>query len=379
MPRFRFALLALVLLVVQPLLAKIYYVGSCKTVAYSTIGAAVAAVPAGSIIDVCPGTYAEQVVISQPLTLQGFASGGSSRAIIAMPSAGLTTTTSVTFGTVAAQVEVNAGPVNITGITVDGTATSSICPGVEDIGIFYASGASGTLNEVETQFQGCNSAGIGILAENGSPVSTSVTVENSNTNLSSYAGIFLASAQQPSTLKAIIKNNYIVQNSGFGISTGSSITATISNNVVYANYANSGMLLGGASTATGNTVTGGGSGFRLGNGATVSGNTVTGAGGGIWVDGAATVSGNHISNGTFGIVIAVPGSTVQNNFMSQVQIGIEFQCVTATVSGNTVGGPGDMGPGVGFDQFPGTSTGTNKFYNVATLASGCTSASKAVR
>ena len=80
MRRFHFVLSALVLLVAQPLLAKTYYVGSCKTGAYSTISAAVAAVPADSIIDVCPGTYPEQVVISQPLTLQGIASGGSAQA-----------------------------------------------------------------------------------------------------------------------------------------------------------------------------------------------------------------------------------------------------------------------------------------------------------
>ncbi|MGB9233831.1 MAG: NosD domain-containing protein [Terriglobales bacterium] len=368
MRRLHFALLALILLVAQPLLAKTYYVGSCKTGAYSTIGAAVAAVPAGSIVDVCPGTYPEQVVISQPLTLQGYASGGSSQAIIAMPGAGLTTTTSIIFGTVAAQVEVNAGPVNITGITVDGNAANSICPGVQDIGVFYGSGASGTVNEVQTQFQDCNGLGVGIWAENGNQAETTVTIENSNTTLASYAGIYLAG----STLKATVKNNYIVQNSSYGIA-GNHITgSTISGNVVYANSANSGIDLSGASTATGNVITGGNAGILLGDGPTVSGNTITGAGGGIWLDGVATVTSNHISNSTFGILTAVSGSTIQNNFMSQVEIGIEFFCSTATVTGNTVGGPGDMGPGVGFDEFTGTSTGNNKFYNVATFTTaGC--------
>ncbi len=369
MRRFHFALLALVLLVAQPLLAKTYYVGSCKTGAYSTIGAAVAAVPAGSIVDVCPGTYPEQVVISQPLTLQGVASGGSSQAIITMPATGLTTTTSIVFGTVAAQLEVTAGPVNITGITVDGTATISNCPAVYDIGIFYASGSSGTLNEVETQFQECNSAGVGIFAENGSQVSTSVTIENSNTTFSSYAGIGACCTE---SMNATIKNNYIVQNSGYGIY-GNHATMTISDNVVYAIYTARGMTLGGAGiTAKGNTINGGETGFLLGDGVTVSSNTVTGAGAGIWLDGASTATSNHISYGTFGIVIAVPGSTIKNNFISQEDIGIEFDCVTATVSGNTIGASGgNGGPGTGFDQFPGTSIGTNKIYNVPTLATGC--------
>jgi hypothetical protein len=367
MPRLHFALLGLVLVVAQPLLATTYYVGTCKTGAFGSIGAAVAGVSAGSIIDVCPGTYPEQVIISQPLTLQGFASGGSSQVVIAMPSSGLTTTTSVIFGTVAAQIAVTAGPVNITGITVDGTANSSNCPGVQDVGIFYATGSSGTLNQVETRYQECNSAGIGMFVENGSGTANSVTIQNSNVNLSSWAGIYVCGVP-PSTLNAAIKNNYVIANSGFGIATDCNTSATISNNVVNASSAISGIILiMGTATVTGNTVTGGGSGIRPSTaGARISGNTVTGAGGGIWIDAAATVTANHIANGTFGIVLAVPGATVQSNFITQEQIGIEFQCVTGTVSGNTINGPG-----TGFDQFPGTSTGTNKFYNVAMVKTGC--------
>ncbi len=369
MPRLPLAFLILILSVAQPLLAKTYYVGTCKTGAYPTIGAAVAAVPAGSIIDVCPGTYPEQVVISQPLTLQGFASGGSSQANITIPASGLTTTSSIVFGTVAAQVEVTAGPVNITGITVDG-ATSSGCLGAPVVGVFYAAGSSGTLNEVETQLQSCNTAGVGILAENGSETPTSVTIENSNTTLSGAAGIYVCG----SVLAANIKNNYLFENSGNAITTDCNATATISGNVVDALYAIRGILLmAPSSTVTGNTVTGAPI-VPAANGVVVSGNTVTASGAGIWVDGAAKVTSNHISNGTFGIVIAVLGSTVQNNFISQEQVGINFQCVTATVSGNTIAGSGVNSPGTGFSQFPGTSTGTNKFYNVATLTTGCTAA-----
>ncbi len=368
MPRFRFALLGLVLLVVQPLLARTYYVGSCKTGAFSTIGAAVAAVPAGSTIDVCPGTYPEQVVISQPLTLQAVVSGGSSQAIIAMPASGLVTTTSVRFGTLAAQVEVTAGPVNITGITVDGTAISSNCPTVEDVGIFYGSGASGTLNHVETRFQNCNSTGIGMYAENNSGSSASVTIENSNINYSSWTGIYVC-AISPSTLNAAIKSNSLTANSTFGIATDGNTTATVSDNVVDASGSISGIILiMGSATVTGNTVIGGDSGIRPSTaGARVSGNTITGAISGIWIDAASTVTSNHISNGSFGIGLAVPGATVQGNVITQEQqIGIDFQCVTGTVSGNTINGAG-----IGFDEFPGTSTGTNKFYNVATLTNGC--------
>ena len=45
---------------------------SCATASYSTIQSAVNAAPAGGTVIVCPGTYTEDVIISQPLKLQGF-------------------------------------------------------------------------------------------------------------------------------------------------------------------------------------------------------------------------------------------------------------------------------------------------------------------
>ena len=44
---------------------------SCRSAAFKTIQSAVNAAPAGSTVVVCPGTYHEQVVIAQPLTLTG--------------------------------------------------------------------------------------------------------------------------------------------------------------------------------------------------------------------------------------------------------------------------------------------------------------------
>jgi hypothetical protein len=44
---------------------------SCGTAAFRTIQSAVIAAPAGSTVVACPGTYAEQVVVTKPLSLQG--------------------------------------------------------------------------------------------------------------------------------------------------------------------------------------------------------------------------------------------------------------------------------------------------------------------
>lgn len=202
MRHFHFALLSVVLFVAaQPLVAATYYVGNCKIGAYSTIQAAVNAVPADSTIGVCPGTYAEQVVISKALSLRGATYQNSSKVVIAMPSAGLATTSS---GTVAAQVEVTAGPVSLIGITVDGTANTTNCPSGAPQGfaaIFYSSGSSGTVSEVETRNQTCNGYGFGILAENGP-----LTIGNSNIHDNTF-GISASGSTS-------IKGNYVASSGG---------------------------------------------------------------------------------------------------------------------------------------------------------------------
>ncbi len=52
---------------------------------FATIQAAVSAVPFGATVLVCPGTYPEQVTITQPLTLKGVTDGVSGAAIITVP------------------------------------------------------------------------------------------------------------------------------------------------------------------------------------------------------------------------------------------------------------------------------------------------------
>jgi hypothetical protein len=62
-------------------------VGTCKPDkhAFTTISAAIAATSPGDVIDVCPGTYAEQLEIDKPLTIRGI----NGTPTIVAPSAGL--------------------------------------------------------------------------------------------------------------------------------------------------------------------------------------------------------------------------------------------------------------------------------------------------
>src|ERR1700751_4378045 len=80
-------------------------VGSCTSlVNFATISQAVAAVPAGSTIEICPGNYHEQVVINQKLTLRGIMYAGKNAAVVYPPAGGLLANTSDARGAVAAQI-----------------------------------------------------------------------------------------------------------------------------------------------------------------------------------------------------------------------------------------------------------------------------------
>jgi parallel beta-helix repeat protein len=390
MRRLHFALLSLVLVLgSQPLVAVTYYVtpnlqpcSSLKSgfVIFPSIQYAVTNAPAGSTINVCPGTYAEQVVISQPLTLRGVSYGGSSQAVIAMPSKGLALTPSVYFSTVAAQVQVTAGLVTISNITVDGTAGSSNCPllyedkGYTYFGIFYSSGSSGTVNEVEARNQNCDTSGIGIGAENGSGAAESVTIENSNINGASIYGIYACSEESPSTLTVSIRSNHIAGANGeSGIASYCNLAGSVSDNVISGDgvgvYA-----VSPSATVSGNTISTpyGGIGIYVWGAADISDNTISGAGDGIYLTAPATVTSNRISNSsTYGIGFWAPGAagaTVKSNIITQAPIGIEFSCMASTVSGNTINGAT-----TGLDSIPASFTGVNTFYNVATntTSGGC--------
>jgi parallel beta-helix repeat protein len=95
---------------------------------YSTIQSAVSAVPAGSTVFVCPGTYPEQVTIDSPVTLSGVTSGTGEAAVITVPAAGLVpNSTSAEEGPTAVQLLIeNTVEVTIGGITVDGTGAGCV-------------------------------------------------------------------------------------------------------------------------------------------------------------------------------------------------------------------------------------------------------------
>jgi parallel beta-helix repeat protein len=183
--------IALGLLTTIPAFGATSEVGTCGSFSpqYSSIQAAVNASSPGDTINICPGTYTEQVFIFQSLTLQGFAptTTGANLATITVPSGGLVTATAFSGSAVAPQVYIyNGANVTINNLTVDGQANGITGCAPDLIGIYFQN-ASGTvthsavinqvLSTTPVDLTGCQS-GEGIFAESGGGTSN-VNVNNS--------------------------------------------------------------------------------------------------------------------------------------------------------------------------------------------------------
>lgn len=342
-----------------PLMAATFAVGTCKPhlTSFSTISAAVGTVPAGSNVEVCPGTYLEQVTINQPLNLEGIAINNQDQVVIAVPGTGLTTSLTSVFGqAVAAQVLVQAaGTVNLTNITVDGTGGDQACntTNIWLAGIFYASGSSGTVNRVRASGQSDHGCGVGVWAENGGATNQSVAVLNSSIHDNDGVGVFAASGAPP-TLTVNIKNNFISSPLGLIGVDLNSVSGEVTDNTVSA--AEAGV-------------------FDLAPGVSVSDNTETNTPYGVLLLAGGTVQSNEMSNVFYGVFLDSDGATIQYNRITlATTAALELNCFSGTVSHNTV-----SDAVVGIDEAPLGFNQSNNFNNTGVVsANGCAVANATV-
>jgi parallel beta-helix repeat protein len=350
LPLLTAGLLGGLLLGTQPLLANPSTVqaGTCLhgVTSFPTITKAVAGVAPGGTVYVCPGSYPEQVNIFTPLTLEGVISGNSGRAVIAVPSAGLFSNVDSIFGdAVVAQVlAAAAGTVNIGNITVNGQGNNQNHL-VDVVGVFYASGTSGTVNGVTTSFQSGNARGYGIWAENGNGKLESVTIENCDVHDVDFKGIFVGSNQRPPTLTATVKGNMIASLKEYGIDDVAA--GSITNNII-----------------TDSTTA-----ISAGNAASnaVLSNNIR-AGEMVVSQFGAVVKFNAMFSSVDigGIFLASSRATVESNTITGANFGIDFACHTGnTVSGNTIS---DVL--VGVSHVPSSQTVTNTYRNLDLIRSG---------
>jgi hypothetical protein len=331
------------------LTAGVYIVGNCKPTlpSFTTISAALAATPAPTTIQVCPGTYNEQVEIDIPVTLQGITSGNSGQAIIAPPPGGMVVNASnENSSPVAAQIWVNSvvGAVTISDLTVDATGNGITAFPPWLVGVFFQN-SSGTLNRVVTRNQNGLTSGVGIWVEGG-VAAPRVTVENSSVHDFNFLGI--ASDTSNSSLTLILQNNDIDGEAGQGgIDSFQGVAITITGNRVK-NAAN-GIIANGS----------------IG---TISNNVLTDDTTGINVEDAdeVSVTGNKISGASTGVFLFQTLGPITGNTIAEGVTGIDFSCNSdVNVHGNIIN---DVATGLA--HVP-SVTSTNTYLNVGTIRTGC--------
>jgi parallel beta helix pectate lyase-like protein len=282
------------------------------SVHFTTIQAAVNAVTEGVVIQVCPATYPEQVEITKGLTLKGVTTLG--EAVVASPPGGLIVPPGGNTAT-APQIFVHdtAGPVNINGLTVDGS-NNQITPCNLVIEGVYFRNASGSIKNVATrnQYVGtlgtCLFAGFGIRIVADFSVAF-VTVQNNSVRSYDWSGI---SIESPLATASVLNNSIVgpgnLPTAPTGIFVLDGATGTFSGNSIIDNSGgNPGIYVFGA------------------HGVTVSGNTLGNDSYGIYVQpdfnshdaDMATITKNNVSgSGGDGITVCSNNDLLQSNVVT---------------------------------------------------------------
>jgi hypothetical protein len=332
--------------------ATTYAVGTCEPhlTSYSTISQAVGIVPPGSIVDVCPGIYTEQITIAKPLTLQGVTIGNANAAVINVPSGGL----AVNISPFAAHILVTSGPVNITNITVDSTG-NGLGTGTELAGIYYSAGSSGIVKDVTARHQTDSGRGIGIFADNTNGTNELLTIENCSIHDFDSEGIAVT-GKYTATIKA---NNIDASNvtaEVFGISSFSagSVTANVLTGPGTLAFDTQGITMADSASAT------------------VTGNTVVSFYYGLADTSGASYTSNTVRNSAIGIALTTGAKAESNTITWSAFYGIAINCDSATVKSNTI-----IDAPIALFNVPSGLSSTNTYFNVPTIRTNCTGAADA--
>jgi Right handed beta helix region len=291
-----------------------YIVGTCKVgTRFTTIQDALNATPAPTIVEVCPGTYPEQVTISKPVTLEGVPSGESSLVTLVPPSGGMVPNATLLNGDSAAvQILIQnvAGAVNLTNLYVN--SSNADVGGVAVVAVLYKN-TPGTINHLTTFNVSATDGGFGVYLAGGS-ANPKVTIQNSTFD-HDQTGLWVQSNSTSSELTAIFENN-LATFCATCIDVEAGATVTISNNMINTNGEIGIALAGSTGSVTGNTIVGGGQ-LGISSG-----------------DAGFSITSNKIYDATaFGILL-------------------DISTVSANVTGNTL--TNIAGVGIGFCGSPGT-------------------------
>lgn len=270
-----------------------------------------ATVASGSTINVCPGLYQEQVIISKPLTLQGVGASNSTNVTIVPAANPSVTEDAVLEEALTPVVWVTSGPVTVQNIRVFNQ--SGTCSTPPTVGFYYESGASGKLNNVV--YESLNNSvppcpGWGIWVENANSSPTSVTISNSFSD----SGILAVALDPQPDIRLTIEvtgNHFFVNKAlGAGIFL-SQVGGKVSSNLIQPAPSPLGGYLGIYDDAPA---------------VPISGNTIVGD---------DFVTDITQETGT-GIGVNQNGATIKSNKISNITDGMNLGCHSAVVTGNTI-------------------------------------------
>jgi len=295
-------------------------VGRCKSgTQFTTIQAAVNAASVGSVVQVCPGSYPEQVVIQQALTLKAISAGNSSVVTITQPSGGVqANATSGIWGSLAAQLLIQGANVTVNGISIDGTSSTCSSPNAW-VGVLYQAAGGLLTNSTVANAPQCFK-GISAFAD----ATTNLTFSNN-----AITGCSSECIEVDYATKTTITSNTIVS------------TGSLANGIELLN-------LDGPATVSNNSLSGLGEAliFKNGTGGIITGNTVVACALGISLTQVTQtrVQSNRIAEPLEGLrIIDAPGvaggNTVTKNTVLGAQLGLGIAKSTGDVtSPNTIVG-----------------------------------------
>lgn len=354
------SLLFLLALVAQVPLASAtvtYAVGSCKPSlpSFPTIMGALGATPRPNVVEVCAGSYPEQVVITFPVTLEGIAANNSAQAMIVPPANGIVANATNDFGqSMAAQVFVEnaGGEVNLTNLTVRGWYGFPTS-GILFVGVFYQN-SPGTMNHLTAFGQYWNGLGYAVWLEGGS-ANPSVTLENSSVDTVDNSVVVAETNTPTPELTVTIKGNFIapaLNGDLYGIDLSGGVTASVSGNLIWGGGSFKGILInGGEGSVTKNTVVNVPLGIDLEtNGVSVTSNTIYNTLGGYGIgivatSGVAPVTDNKITLSPIAIDLnCTAGDNVHSNTILDATLAL-IDVPTGILSRNTYYNVGGIGSG----------------------------------
>ena len=343
----------------------------CPNAMYDTINGALSASSSGDEIDVCPGLYQEQLIITQPVTIRGVASGGSQRAVL-QPSTYINVQNPLNHQQGAPQFVAPISIVNTSGVAIEGL--------VIDASLNSVSGCTVTLAGIHfSNASGQVSNNVIVGAQLSSPLTCTTLFPGNGFGVqvdtaASQTGPFLV-AINGNTIHDFNRNGILVNGAG--------ITADITGNTISGVGPSTGYNQFGVFIANGavayvshNVMTQGNCGtitvpnciplrsegvvFRnVGDGSVADSNFITNVQSGIFVNGGnlAQITNNVIMN-----VDALDGIDIQGTAAGHF--------TNSVISGNTISHVFPIGPvspanegGCGINETVGTGVAQNLIAN----------------